>query len=676
MRRRILLCASVLAAGATPAVAQESSSARQEAPRPIIVTGRGLQDPQSAPTYATVALEREEIATSASGRIEDVLSQVAGFQQFRRSDSRSANPSAQGVTLRSLGGNASSRALVLLDGVPIAHPFFGYVPLSAIDPQRISSIAVTRGGGSGAFGTGAVAGTIEMQSASAREIGPALASALVNDRGETELSGLASAELGAGYALIGARWDRGQGFFTTPVDQREPASARAAFDAKSLFLRAVAPLTPDVELQAAGLVFGDERTLRFDGADSTSRGADASLRVVGRGEWQFDALAYVQARNFSNIVISSSRFTRVLDQRDTPSTGLGGKLELRPPTGEATTLRIGTDLRIADGRIEEDAYSAFSGNLTERRSGGGRTSNLGLFAEVDHVFGPLIISGGARADRWTVRDGFYRVVLPDGTVDTHNRFADRSGWDASFRGGALLQVSPVLAMRAAGYTGLRLPTLNELYRPFVIFPVVTEANAALENERIEGFEAGLDWSPVQGIDLSLTAFQNRLKNAIANVTLTPVLRQRRNLDAVRARGIEADARMQLGAFSLQGSLALTDAQVEASGEAAALDGLRPAQVSEVIGSATLAWVPQAGWRLATTLRHTGKAFEDDRESDVLPATTTLDAYAELPLTRALALVLRGENLTDERIVTRNQAGSIDLGTPRTFWAGIKLRLGQ
>ena len=30
-----------------------------------------------------------------------------------------------------------------------------------------------------------------------------------------------------------------------------------------------------------------------------------------------------------------------------------------------------------------------------------------------------------------------------------------------------------------------LPTLNELYRPFVVFPVVTEANAALENERLE-----------------------------------------------------------------------------------------------------------------------------------------------------------------------------------------------
>jgi outer membrane receptor protein involved in Fe transport len=86
-----------------------------------------------------------------------VLRGVAGFQQFRRSDSHSSNPSAQGVTLRALGGNATSRALVLLDGVPLADPFFGYIPLSAIAPETLGTVRVTRGGGSGPFGAGALA---------------------------------------------------------------------------------------------------------------------------------------------------------------------------------------------------------------------------------------------------------------------------------------------------------------------------------------------------------------------------------------------------------------------------------------------------------------------------------------------------------------------------------------
>ena len=59
---------------------------------------------------------------------------------------------------------------------------------------------------------------------------------------------------------------------------------------------------------------------------------------------------------------------------------------------------------------------------------------------------------------------------------------------------------------------------------------------------------------------------------------------------------------------------------------------------------------------------------------MLPAATTVDAFAQVPLTGRIAIVVRGENLTDADIVTRNQGGSIDLGTPRTVWAGLKLGL--
>lgn len=657
-------------------IAQPARAQDAEPREPIIVTGKGLPDTPAIPAYGTQVLDREQVVSTGSGRIEDVLSSVAGFQQFRRSDSRSSNPSAQGVTLRALGGNATSRALVLLDGVPMAHPFFGYIPLSALVPERLESVRVTRGGGSGAFGAGAVAGTIELLSADAETIGPLSASALVNDRGGTEASAVGSANLGQGFVVAGVRWDRGDGFWTTPRADRVPASARAAFDSWSASLRAVAPLNDTVELQANALIFDDERTLRFEGADSTSTGQDASIRLVGRGEWAFDALAYVQARNFSNVVISSTRFVRVLDQRNTPSTGLGGKFELRPPVGPDHVLRIGADLRISDGELREDPYSAFSGQRTARRFAGGRNTDLGFFIEDDWTVGDLVLTAGARADRWTIEDGFYREYDADDALAIDERFADRSGWDASFRGGAVWNAGGGLSLRAAAYSNVRLPTLNELYRPFVVFPVVTMANENLENEELRGFEAGIDFEPSDNVSLSLTAFDNEVKNAVANVTLEPTLRQRRNVDAIRARGLEFGANLRFGTVSLYGSLAWTDAEVEGSGASAALDGMRPSQVPEIAASATLAWTPAPDWRLATTVRHVGKQFEDDMETDVLPAATTVDAYAEIPLARGISVVLRGENLTDETIFTRNQGGSIDLGVPRTVWAGLKLRLGR
>lgn len=661
---------AILALSATPVFAQETPEESED--KPIIVIGEGLEQTPASPAYDTQVIDREQLVSVPSGRIEDALGTVAGFQQFRRSDSRSSNPSAQGATLRALGGNATSRALVLLDGVPMADPFFGFIPFTAIAPERLAQVRVTRGGGSGPFGAGALAGTIELESAGASELGSFGGQFLANDRGGTEASAHVAGELGSGFGVVSGRWDRGPGFFTTPEADRVPLSSRAEYDSWSVQARGVAPLTETIELQARGLVYDDRRTLRFECADSSSTGQDASLRLVGRGDWEFDALAYVQARNFTNIVISSTRFVPVLDQRNTPSTGLGGKLELRPPVGARHTLRVGVDYRRSEGELYETAISAFTGNVRERRNAGGTNTDLGLFIEDDWELGALTLTAGARLDRFTIRDGFYVARDASGALLTEDRFADRSGWEDSFRGGALYDLGSGLRLRAAAYSGLRLPTLNELYRPFVVFPVTTNANAALENERLEGFEAGIDLSAGDALDLSLTAFDNRVIGAVANVTLDPVTRQRRNIDRIRSRGIEASAGLALGQFRFDGSLAYTDAEARQDG--APFDGNRPAQTPRWAGAATASWEPRVNWLLAATLRHTGAQFEDDLETDVLPAVTTIGAYAQVPITGKIAIVLRGENLTDEEIFTRNQGGSIDLGTPRTLWAGVRIGL--
>ncbi len=669
---RFAWLAGCAALSASPALAEEAA----EPAGAIIVTGHGLESGPATPAYDVQTIERDAVIASASGRIEDVLGSVAGFSQFRRSDSRSANPSSQGATLRALGGNASSRTLVLLDGVPVANPFFGYIPYSAIAPERLSSIRVTRGGGSGAFGSGAVAGTIEMTSAGPDQIGALQGSALVNDRGETQASATVAPKLGAGFLVASVQWDRGEGFWTTPRDQRVPASARAAYDSWSASLRAVAPLNETVELQASALAYDDQRTLRFKGADSTSEGQQASLRLVGRGQWQFDVLGYVQAQDFSNVVISSSTYRKTLDQHRTPTTAIGGKAELRPPVGEDHVLRIGTDLRLSEGRLLELPYNA-GGAFTAVRRAGGNQSDLGFYVEDDWTLGNLVLTAGGRADRWTIRNGFYRSVSPTGAVTQDDAYANRSGWMGNGRAGLVWHAGKAVSLRAAAYTGMRLPTLNELYRPFVVFPVTTEANPNLKPERLRGYEAGIDLHPLEALTLSLTAFDNKVKDAVANVTLNAATRERQNVKAIRARGLEAAAALDLGKVRFDGSLAWTDAKVRADDpdlDGPKLNGKRPSQTPKFAASGTLAWLPAEGWRFAATLRHVGAQYEDDLQTYVLPAATTLDGYVQVPVTDAFSLVLRAENLTDEDIVTRNQDGSIDLGTPRTFWAGIRVAL--
>jgi len=666
--------AAPFAVAAAPALAQERTQDEEDprdAKAQIVVTGHGLDATPSTIAYSTIAIDREQLQSTASGRIEDALANIAGFQQFRRSDSRSANPTAQGVTLRALGGNASSRALVLLDGVPMVDPFFGHVPLSALSPNQLEMIRVTRGGGSGPFGAGALAGTIELESLDAATLGLVSGEALVNNRGETELEGSLAPQWDSGFAVVSGRWDRGDGFWTTPESQRVPASAKAAYDSWSASGRIVQALGPDLQLQLRALAFEDNRTLRFKGADNWTKGEDVSLRLVGRGAWEFDILGYGQWRNFSNIVISSSTFTPTLDQRDTPASGLGGKVEVRPPVGGGHTLRLGADFRRSEGDLSEYRFNGSTGAANGSRFAGGVNSDLGLFVEDDYTIGPFLVTGGLRADRWTISDGYHRNLDAAGNLLDDSVYADRSGWDLSWRAGATADVARGVRLRAAAYTGLRLPTVNELYRPFVVFPITTSANAELKNERLEGYEAGIDITLRGGVQLSLTAFDNKVENAIANVSLSATERQRQNVDAVHARGIELSARVGDGPVKLFGTLAYSDAEMQASGAQAGLDGLRPAQTPEWAASATLSWEPLPDWRLSATLRHVAAQFEDDQEDDVLPAATTLDMFAEVPVAGRLSVILRGENLFDERVYTRNQDGSIDLGTPRTLWAGFR-----
>lgn len=674
LKFKALACAT-LAALAVPATAQAQDDSAEATDgideNVIVVTGHGLDAPPSVIAYSTITLEREQLQSTASGRIEDALSNIAGFQQFRRSDSRSSNPTAQGVTLRALGGNATSRALVLLDGVPMLDPFFGHVPLSAMSPNLLEVIRVTRGGGSGPFGAGALAGTIELETVDASVLGLVSAQGFVNHRGDTEAEAVLAPSWDSGFAMVSGRWDRGDGFWTTPESQRTPASVRASYESWSASARVVQSIAPDIQLQVRGLAFEDDRTLRFRGADIHTDGQDVSARLVGRGEWEFDLVGYYQWRNFSNITVSATTFNPTLDQRDTPATGLGGKIEVRPPIGGGHTLRLGADFRRSDGDLSEYRFVPATGAPNGSRFAGGTNTDLGLFIEDDYTLGPFLVTGGVRADRWTVEDGYHLNLNAAGGVLVDAEFPDRSGWDVSWRIGATADVARGVRVRGAAYTGLRLPTLNELYRPFVVGSITTRANENLENERLRGFEAGLDVTLSRDAEFNLTLFDNKVKNAVANVTVAANTRERQNLDAIHAQGVELGAQFGRGPLKFFGTLAYTDAEVEASGVQADLDGNRPAQTPKFAASATVSFEPREDWQLSATLRHVGAQFEGDQEDDVLPAATTLDLFGQVALIDRLSVIGRVENLFDEEIVTRNQAGSIDLGAPQTFWVGLR-----
>ncbi|RYY23202.1 MAG: TonB-dependent receptor [Sphingomonadales bacterium] len=666
-----------LAAGlllAAPAVAQEAPRDPDE----ILVTGQGLAPPPGDAAYAVVEISRERLIGTASGRLEDALRDTAGLAQFRRSDSRSAHPTSQGVTLRGLGGNASSRALLLLDGVPQADPFGGWVAFPAYLPERLSSARVTRGGGSGYAGPGALAGTIELASGSPAELGRLNASAAYGSRESFDTRAVGAVELGSGFVTLAGQYARGDGFIPVVAEDRGPVDRAAPYEQASVALRGVIDLG-GTELQANLSRFTDRRDRGVDFTRVKSEGADASIRLVHRGAWNWSALAYVQTRSFASgfASINDTRTTAAatLDQYNVPATGIGGRFEIEPPVGGGVTLRLGGDIRQVSGRTQE-LYTYVAGAPTRRRVAGGESATFGAFADASYESDGLTLSAGGRLDRWSITGGsLVERALTGGAALTDTSFADRHGTEATGRIGAAYDLGGV-TLRTAAYRGWRLPTLNELYRPFRVGADAVAANAALDPERLTGAEAGIDLRPAAGVTLRATAYWNRLTGAIANVfvangpgtfpgvgfvSAAGVYRQRRNLPELEAKGVEVDGRYQAGKFSASASYAYVDSKVGA---------LQPAQTARHHASFTLGWDG-----ISATARYIGPQFEDDQNLRRLKGAFTLDAAAALPITPSLALEARAENIADARIEAGiSGPGVIERATPRTLWLGLRLRL--
>jgi hypothetical protein len=131
-----------------------------------------------------------------------------------------------------------------------------------------------------------------------------------------------------------------------------------------------------VELQTNGLVFTDERERGTPFSGISTTGADASLRLVGSGDWAWSALGYVQVRQYYNSFasINAARTTaaQASEQYNVPSTGLGARVELRPPIGDGAELRIGGEWRETEGETKE-LFNFQNGVGTRRRLAGGRT---------------------------------------------------------------------------------------------------------------------------------------------------------------------------------------------------------------------------------------------------------------------------------------------------------------
>src|ERR1022692_521846 len=148
-------------AGTTSIVSLEIILQPASASEQVTVSAARTEVRLSETPGSTILLSTSDVAATPALRVDDVLRQVPGFSLFRRSDSRTANASNQGVSLRGLGGTAASRALVLEDGLPLVDAFGGWVYWDRVPRASLANVEVFRGGASNLYGSDALGGVVQ-----------------------------------------------------------------------------------------------------------------------------------------------------------------------------------------------------------------------------------------------------------------------------------------------------------------------------------------------------------------------------------------------------------------------------------------------------------------------------------------------------------------------------------
>jgi iron complex outermembrane receptor protein len=606
---RHLRIGALLILAATGSIAQEAAPDEE-----IVVT------PARAPQKAGDALSPVTVVPAAaiadSKAVDETLRNDPAFATFRRSSSLVADPSSQGVNLRGIGPSGISRALVLDDGVPLNDGFGGWVYWDSIPKLSISRVEIAEGASSALYGSAAMGGVLQLVSR------PIVDRAIAQVEGGSFGTGSAAVSLARTSGDAGLALDL-EGLTTSgypviaspgPVDQN--ASSRHG----SALLRG------EKLLESGGRFFFRAGGFLEDengGTPLTTAGAKQLDYALGFSRVDLDLRFFGRLGKFDQTRsrILPDAFTRASETlastASTPEDSQGVSAIWRGPHG----VTLGADGQRAFGRATTSG-TQWSG---------------GLFAEQLLQVRDLSLQGALRYDQWAQGD------RSDGQLSPRLSAKYKLQW---------------LAIRGAIYRAFRAPTLNELYRPFQVGPVRTEANPLLGAESFFGGEVGLDFGPC----VSITGFSAQLQHPIVNVTVGPNEQQRQNLGEARFAGLEARARYAWRDFAFAASYLFVRSRV--AGTALSLP-----QDPEHRLSGSVAWSGPV--KVTVRGRWMSSQFEDDQNALRLPGFAVFDALVSRAIGEHWEIFGSLENALDRKYLVGLQGGVATIGQPLALSLGAR-----
>jgi outer membrane receptor protein involved in Fe transport len=647
----------------------------------IVVTATRTETPLSDVAGSAVALASQDLSATSALLLDDKLRQVPGFILFRRSSSRTANPTSQGVSLNGLGASGASRALVLEDGVSLNDPFGGWVYWDRVPAQALESVELVRGGISSLYGSNALGGVIQFLSRQPERPAFSLETSYGSEQ-TPDLSLWAGERRGPGEGSLAADLFHTDGYVLVPLAQRGSVDTAANTEHASLILTLGRRFGGSNRVFGRGSFFTEAR---HNGTPIQTNDTQLAEAVLG-ADTHWAAMGPVSVRvygqvqgynqNFSSI--AANRTSEALtDRQHVPVERLGESAWWSRPAGHLQTLVAGVDSAEVLGWSDEAIFSAVSGAHTANTIAGGRQRTAGVYGEdVFRITSTWVITMGARLDHWRNFDAqSLRTSLPSVSTAV-TPFAERSENAFSPRLSVLHQITGNLSFTASIERAFRSPTLNELYRSFRLGNVLTQANSNLEAERLTGAEAGASvYAFERKLHVRGNFFWDDVVDPVANVTLTTtpslITRQRRNLGRTRSRGVDLDAAMRLaGPLAISGGYQFADATVAQFPANTSLIGLQIPEVPRHQFTVQARYLNPSFLMVSVQGRFVGAQFDDDQNTLKLDRYFTMDAQAGKALGRGFEAFVAVENLLNQRYSV-SLTPIPNLGPPFLARAGVR-----
>jgi outer membrane receptor protein involved in Fe transport len=625
-----------------------------------------------------------DLAASPALTIDDALRQVPGFSLFRRSSSRTANPTTLSLSLRGLGANGASRALVLDNGVPLLDPFGSWVYWDRIPRAALQSVEVFRGGASNLYGSDAMGGVVQFIHREPAAPAVSLEASFGNER-TPDFSGWAGTKVGAWTLDASSDLFYTGGYILVPHPQRGVVDTPANSEHGTL------DLGIGHQLGSRGLVFA--RTNLFEESrhnGSALQNNDTSILepVLGINS-SLGTNSSITARVFGDVqnyhqsfsAISADRRQEFLtDLQHVPAQEFGADVQWTHAVGHRHTLLAGLDVLETMGTSEEQLFA--SGTHTANALSGGRQRTVGLFGEDILRLGQWTLIPALRFDHWINFQGrSLRTPLVSSQSPSAVFFPDKSYDAFSPRLSLVRALGRSASFTISGYRAFRAPTLNELYRSFRLGNILTQNNAALRAERLTGGEAGVfDSFWDRRINLRTTFFWSDIVNPVANVTIsqspTLIIRQRQNLGRTRSRGLEADGTLRVSEdVQFSAGYAYTDAKVVRFPPDPTLEGLDVPQVPHHQFTAEARYWNPTRLLLSIQGRYVSKQFDDDKNQFPLGSFFIMDMMLGRSVWRGVQGFIAAENILD-RSYAVGRTPVTTLGPPALFRIGLRYDYGR